>query len=94
MLTLKDNTDKFLNELNEFRYNSELIELILYYLYNDCLPIKFDFKSTYNEHEFVIEETKLQSFIEFVQKYQELDQLNVIIKSYLKNFSFKLGNYI
>ncbi|CAF0709344.1 unnamed protein product [Brachionus calyciflorus] len=90
MLTLKENTDKFLNELNEFRYNSELIELILFYLYNDCLPSKLEFKSNDKNYDVIIEEHKLKEFNDFVKKYRELSNLNAIIQSYLNNFSFKL----
>lgn len=67
-----------------------MIELMLFYLYCDCLPPRFDLKNSY-EQENQIEENKLKSFIEFISKFNELKQLNSLLQSYLNNFSFKIS---
>ena len=95
---MKQNLDTFLNQLNSNIYESDLIELMLFYFYCDCLPSKFDRNYKLNmdkktNQEFLIDENKLEYFINFISNYSELNNLKTLLDSYMSNFSFKLSKY-
>lgn len=121
-LTLKEKTDTFLNKLNKHNFDANSIELVLFYCYSGCLPLRLDLKaaagavgssspqasassggptssaaaasaSDSNMHELLSlgDEARLKSLVQFLQEYDELNDLNDLLRVYMNNFSFKLS---
>jgi hypothetical protein len=112
-LTFKDNTQQFLNKISNNTTDSNLIEILLYYCYCDCLPFIVDQSinnnksnsisaintSNYNNNNsptLLLDENKINEYIEFVSSYKELDNLKNLLNLYLNNSSYKLrmNNYL
>lgn len=112
-LTLKDKTETFLNKLNKHNFDSDSLELLLFYCYSDCLPLRLDLKTsatfalsnpnnstdtasnntntTGDQLLSLGDEARLKSLVQFLEEYDELSDLNQLLKVYMNNFSFKLS---
>ncbi|RNA11780.1 Kelch repeat and BTB domain-containing 4, partial [Brachionus plicatilis] len=83
-LTLKEKTEMFVKDLNELRNEPELIELVLIFLYTNSLSNKIEMSENT-----IVQEKKLESLVKFLQRYSELDEFTLILKTFLDNNSFK-----
>lgn len=69
------------------RQEYEILDFILFYLYNDCLPNKLEKSSNH-----FIQKQKFDELIKFVQQYPELNRFTILLKTYMSNNNFKKGN--
>lgn len=83
-MTLKEKTDQFIKDLNELSEKPVLIEIILFYLYNNCLPKKFEKSGL-----IAAEERNFSKLIKFSQRYVELNEFKLILETFLSNERFK-----
>ena len=108
-MTFKENTQQFLNKFSNNSIDSNLIEIIFYYCYCDCLPVIVDQSNNKNNiinknkssgpnqdsnHNnspvLLLDENKINEYIEFVSNIQELNNLKNLLNLYLNNSSYKL----
>ncbi len=75
-LTLKNETDDLLNKI-KINNDEDLIELVLYYCYSNCLP------STN------INQNKSNIFLNFIQQFKNLNNLQVLLTTLFSNLTFK-----
>lgn len=104
-LTLKEKTDTFLSKLSKHNFDSDSLELVLFYCYSGCLPARLDLKcpAPLQPQEFSAtsvggaellslgDEVRLKSLVQFLEEYDELGNLNELLRIYMNNFSFKLS---
>lgn len=93
---MKEKTDAFLNKLSKQNFDSDSLELVLFYCYSGCLPMRLDLKTASAQPEggellSLGDEARLKSLVDFLEGYDELSHLNELLRVYMNNFSFKLS---
>lgn len=113
---MKEKTDTFLSKLNKQNFDANLLELVIFYCYCGCLPLRFDLKSLQTQspaataiastsasaqsdsstvHELLSlgDEARLNSLVQFLKEFDEMNDLNNLLSVYINNFSFKLSRF-
>ena len=75
---MNNQTDSIVNDLNKKLYSDDLVEIILTYCYTNALPINK-----------TINEKNLDTYFNFIKRYKELENLQLLIKAYLNNTTLK-----
>ena len=77
-LTLKDETDLLIEKFKLNNLNDDLIELILYYCYSNCLPLMNN-----------LNQANSDKYFQFIKQFKNFNNLECLLNTLFSNISFK-----